>query len=518
MSQSNDVESALNAADNVISKYEDMVNAYQDTTEKLNQMIMGRNVITDDEYPPPQPRESKEDQQEEKEEEDLGGFAAAKHYCAHIASALVIPRDINKFPKINEFPECDVADCDKKENWICLKCHRVFCGRYGNKHMVKHYNESNQKHCIAMGVGDLSFWCYKCDDYLHHLSIKAVFDLYKIVHQIKFGEAIPKSLEKETDFMDCDYDQNEHEIVGRNPQDNPLTQSGANRGLGNVASGKDTVLEEDQTEYFDSNDVLSHKAKKLAQLILSSKYTVIHTGAGVSTAANLPDYRGPNGVWTLKAKGKSVRSKALDNIEDASPTYCHMALVKLMQSKLLRFVVTTNVDGLHKKSGIEHEELAQLHGSIYMEFCNDCGQEYYRDYNVQQMQKSIASVATVFTRFTGRKCENDSCEGKLRDSIIAFGESLPGTELGDAHSHSVKADLNIVIGSSMRVAPACSLPLQGKTFVLLNLQKTPCDKYANLRIWGKCDEVMKMVMDELKLNVEPYQSTSKDNQNVEDDK
>eukprot|EP00483_Globobulimina_turgida_P002262 UN02264 len=248
-----------------------------------------------------------------------------------------------------------------------------------------------------------------------------------------------------------------------------------------------------------------------------SKYTVTHTGAGVSTSANLPDYRGPQGVWTLKAKGKSINSKALVNIDDVVPTYTHMALVTLMQNKLLNYVVTTNVDGLHRKSGIEKDCLAELHGSIYMEFCNKCGREYYRDYNVQKMQKNIASIATVFTRFTGRFCENEKCKGKLRDSIIAFGENLPGNELHKSSNNSTKADLNIVIGSSMRVNPACSLPLQGKDFVLINLQKTPYDDAARLRVWAKCDDFMKMVMDELKIIVEAYKSIEKEKEIQNDD-
>ena len=99
----------------------------------------------------------------------------------------------------------------------------------------------------------------------------------------------------------------------------------------------------------------------------------------------------------------------------------------------------------------------------------------------------------------------------MRDSIIAFGENLPGNELNDASNNSTKADLNIVIGSSMRVNPACNLPLHGKQFVLINLQKTPYDNAANVRVWGKCDKFMKMVMDELKIKVEPYDKNENDN-------
>eukprot|EP01084_Bolivina_argentea_P124307 220278_1 len=136
--------------------------------------------------------EAKQNVSNTEEVEDLGGYAPAKQFCPHIESALVIPDNRNVFPAINEPIECSINNCDKKENWICLKCHNVFCGRYGNKHMINHFEtDTNEKHCISMSVSDLSFWCYKCDSYLHHLSIKNIFDIYKIAYFKKFGEQIP---------------------------------------------------------------------------------------------------------------------------------------------------------------------------------------------------------------------------------------------------------------------------------------------------------------------------------------
>mmetsp|Transcript_33053 Transcript_33053/g.52945 ORF Transcript_33053/g.52945 Transcript_33053/m.52945 type:complete len:193 (+) Transcript_33053:1266-1844(+) len=191
-----------------------------------------------------------------------------------------------------------------------------------------------------------------------------------------------------------------------------------------------------------------------------------------------------------------------------------MALVKLMQNGLLSYVVTTNVDGLHGKSGIPQQKLAELHGNIYMEYCNSCGKYYYRDFNVQELQKNIATIASHFTRFTGRLCDDDKCKGKLRDSIISFGENLPEVELNKSHQEAAKADLNIVIGSSMRVEPACSLPFSntnGKRFVcLINLQKTPYDNRCTLRVWAKCDEFFKLVMQEMNMEVDQYKAADSD--------
>ena len=79
------------------------------------------------------------------------------------------------------------AECDNcEENWLCLKCHTVHCGRFASSHARKHAASST--HHIACGLADLSFWCYQCDSYLHHLSIKPVYEMYRTLHVLKFGE------------------------------------------------------------------------------------------------------------------------------------------------------------------------------------------------------------------------------------------------------------------------------------------------------------------------------------------
>eukprot|EP01084_Bolivina_argentea_P266301 451645_1 len=132
---------------------------------------------------------------EKKDEELFMPFLhTMKLYCRHIKSSLHTPDNINAFPDIKDsVPTCDINGCDKKETWLCLKCYKIFCGRFGNKHMIKHYEkDTNKNHCIAMGLTDLTFWCYKCNDYLHHLSIHKIFELYKMAHIKKFGIEVPQ--------------------------------------------------------------------------------------------------------------------------------------------------------------------------------------------------------------------------------------------------------------------------------------------------------------------------------------
>merc|ERR1719150_3652419 len=126
-----------------------------------------------------------------------------------------------------------------------------------------------------------------------------------------------------------------------------------------------------------------------------------------------------------------------------------MALNEMIKKGLINYVVSTNVDGLHLRSGIQSKHLSELHGNIYLEYCQSCGNQYLRSFDVTKWQKKR------FGRRTGRLC--NECNGYLRDSVVAFGENLPEQQLNNAIEHSKKSDLVIIIGSSMRVTPACDL-------------------------------------------------------------
>jgi len=257
-----------------------------------------------------------------------------------------------------------------------------------------------------------------------------------------------------------------------------------------------TAIPDDEIqEYFDSEQVLQKKVKQLAQLIRKSRYTVFYTGAGISTAAGISDFRGPQGVWTRRAKGlEPTPSPAKGAI---TPTFSHRTLVALMERGLLHFLVSQNCDGLHLKSGIPPGNICELHGNGFIEACPDCGRVYFRE-------KSIRSTASRGpTLFTGRNCEN--CPGKLRFTVVNFGQNLPDLCLEKAETHSKKADVAVCIGTSMRVSPACELPAKARKMVIINLQKTPYDDRCALRIFAKSDEVMELSVKELEIEVPEYQ-------------
>ena len=127
--------------------------------------------------------------------------------------------------------------------------------------------------------------------------------------------------------------------------------------------------EDRKKEWEDDLDVLRSKCIKLAEAIKKSKRLVVYTGAGISTSANIPDYRGPQGVWTLLDKGKEV---AACDLGLAQPTTAHMALFMLYRQGKISHIVSQNCDGLHLRSGIPRSKLSEVHGNMFIEVCKLC--------------------------------------------------------------------------------------------------------------------------------------------------
>ena len=244
--------------------------------------------------------------------------------------------------------------------------------------------------------------------------------------------------------------------------------------------------EDEKKEYFDTPEELQQKVQTLAMMIMSSEHFVSFTGAGISTAAGIPDFRsGANtvlatgaGAWekaaniqkarkagTLKhapAKKGTVRTA----MQKAYPTKCHMAMAELMEKGLLKHIISQNVDGLHRRSGIPADNLSEVHGNTNLEVCMKCGQEYMRDFRVRTARGTKEHK-------TGRKCDNPKCKGDLKDTIINFGENLNENILNRGFAHGAQADLMLAMGSSLRVTPAANMASataeKGGQLVIVNL-------------------------------------------------
>lgn len=240
----------------------------------------------------------------------------------------------------------------------------------------------------------------------------------------------------------------------------------------------------------DSKRVLNTKLKRLVELVTAAERVVVLTGAGISTSAGIPDFRGPRGIWTLEdaaKKGKKQRRSRDADVSEASfesavPTPTHFALVALSAAKVT-WCATQNVDGLHLSSGFPRAKLAILHGCVFTEKCLKCGKEYVRD----------RDVGGISFQPTGRSCD-DPCGGVLVDTVLDWEDDLPEDEWQATEAEFNRADLCICLGTSLRITPAAELPLKAKRFVIVNLQETPYDRKATLVIKARVDAVMEHLL------------------------
>jgi len=219
------------------------------------------------------------------------------------------------------------------------------------------------------------------------------------------------------------------------------------------------------------------------------------------------------GAWEKLATGTTIMPNYKVLATKAFPTRTHMSFVQMIGAGLLKFLISQNTDGLHRKSGIPASMLAEIHGNTNLEKCFTCKTEYMRDFGVR-----IAK--NPHEHLTGRKCDDPSCGGFLHDSIINFGESLPKEILRKAFQNAQESDLCLSIGSSLVVQPAAQIPLKtaskGGKLVIVNLQKTVLDRVASLVINAKCDDVMELLMKKLDLQIPEFRLIRKVRIKVED--
>ena len=270
-----------------------------------------------------------------------------------------------------------------------------------------------------------------------------------------------------------------------------------------------------QAEIFDSPEEVDSKVEILARWISEeSSHTVFYTGAGISTSAGIPDFRGPKGVWTLEKKGMKPDINVSWN--DATPTASHMAIAKLLDMNLAQFVISQNIDGLHMRSGILRRNVAELHGNMFIDACKTCRRMFVRD----------SPAPTVGLKFVGKSCpatrtdicsggnKRGNCRGKLIDFVLDWEDELPEADLILSDGHSTLSELSIVIGSTLQIVPAGNMPSYTKKYqggmkdkgrlVIINLQPTKQDKKADLLIRAFSDTVMKKLFDRLGAKIPSY--------------
>jgi len=222
---------------------------------------------------------------------------------------------------------------------------------------------------------------------------------------------------------------------------------------------------------------LEQRLDTLARWMFEAAYPVLFTGAGISTESSLPDFRGPDGIWTRQAKG--LPTEQID-FSQAEPNVGHEAIYQLQEMGRLAFLISQNVDNLHLKSGIRPELIAELHGNVTKQRCERCD----------------------FVLDNHGEAECPLCGGTLRSSVVGFGQPMPEKEMGEAYKHSEKSDLFIVAGSSLVVFPAADMPEvaygNGARLVIINQGETPMDLEVDLRFWESTGVILHEVVAKLK--------------------
>ena len=243
---------------------------------------------------------------------------------------------------------------------------------------------------------------------------------------------------------------------------------------------------------------LDEKIELAAKWISDSNRLVVFTGAGISTHSGLPDYRGPDGVWTRRDKNlPPPKSLPWDQVK---PNEAHYAIVELMKIGKLDYVISQNVDGLHAKSGIPFEMLAELHGNRYFMKCLGCNTKF--TYEKVGWEKNIWGNGYRTDKVHKDQPKCPKCNDRVISSIVNFGDPLPGDELEEAINRSIHSDIFFVIGSSLVVYPAADLPLyakkNGAKLIILNRGEIPSIYNPDLRFHEDIIDVLPQIIEKLK--------------------
>ena len=230
----------------------------------------------------------------------------------------------------------------------------------------------------------------------------------------------------------------------------------------------------------------SNKAKAIAETILNTinnkENVVVLTGAGISTESGIPDFRSPAGIWS-KFDPAVFSSKVLYidperfyksslklleflySIKNAKPNKAHLILAKMETEDYISSIITQNIDGLHTKAG--SKKVYEVHGNLEEGYCTICSDKITFDFLIEKiLNNELPPRCTI-------------CGGVLRPNIILFGDLLPDSFL-DATKEVRNSGLLIIIGSSLEVRPANSLPYESKKFIIINESRTYFDSMAYL--------------------------------------
>ncbi|HZT65608.1 MAG TPA: Sir2 family NAD-dependent protein deacetylase [Acidimicrobiales bacterium] len=255
-----------------------------------------------------------------------------------------------------------------------------------------------------------------------------------------------------------------------------------------------------------SPDVTEELLEQVQGWLAAAERIVALTGAGISTDSGIPDYRGPQGVWTKNPEAEKMASLShyLEDPEvrklswrnrlrspawEARPNAGHLALVDLERSGRLLALITQNVDGLHLLAGSSPERVIEIHGNMRYAVCWSCGDRRPMGEVLERVRGGEEDPACRQPAPGGGECG-----GVIKSDTISFGQSLVAEDLARAERAALGCDLLLAVGSSLTVHPAAGVvPVaasSGARVVIVNAEPTPYDRLADAVIRGSISEVL----------------------------
>lgn len=243
-------------------------------------------------------------------------------------------------------------------------------------------------------------------------------------------------------------------------------------------------------------------AAEAAKLVEQAGTICAFTGAGISTESGLSDFRSPGGLWDryrivtypeflashdARVEYWSMRRELIPSLLEAHPNPAHEALAELEQTGQLTGIITQNIDGLHQDAG--SRQVIELHGTNRSAACLSCG----RQWQIEDIQLRLESGDL------DPHCPD--CDGLIKPETVSFGQSMPADAMDDAHNLAEDCELMLMIGSSLEVHPAASIPpyanQNGAQLIFVNRTETPYDALAEIICRESAGEFMTLLLEKM---------------------